>query len=147
MDTPSTEPGPLALILILLAFPLVFVGFWSAVCVMLSVVGGWSRLARRFATDQPQPAGAQGSLGAMVGFVSYRGGVLEAGAAPDGLDLRVMTLFRPGHRPLRIPWEQVEVQGEGSFLFGRWTRLRLGGEATLRIDSGLWAQLANRAGR
>lgn len=136
----AAELGPLTLVLIALSFPIIFVSFWSFVCLILSVLGGWSGLARRFTTTHAQPARASSPLGAMLGLVSYRGGVLEVGFAPDGLDLRVMRLFRPGHPPLRIPWEQVVVEGESKTFLGSWVRLRLGGGPVLRISADLWAR-------
>ena len=136
----SSEPGPLALVLIVLAFPIVFAAFWSLVCLLLGQLGGWSGLARRFATEQEQPGGADAPMGAMLGLVSYRGGTLQVGFAPDGLDLRVMVFFRPGHPPLRIPWDQVTVEGESKAFWVSWVRLRLGGGPTLRIPADLWAR-------
>lgn len=139
MDSPPSEPGPLALVLILLAFPVVFIGFWSAVCALLAFVGGWRGLAGRFRTETEQPHSAETPTGAMLGVVSYKS-VLEVAFAEDGLDLRVMMMFRPGHPPLRIPWDQVEYQGEAASLFRKRVRIRLGGGPVLRIPADLWVR-------
>jgi len=130
----------LAIVAALIGGPLFFVGLWVGVCWLLALVGGWSGLAKRYATDKPEPFGAE-SVNAMLGVTSYRG-VLSVGFAEDGLDLRTMMLFRAGHPPLRIPWAEVRVEGEGPWmLFGRATSLRLGaGGPVLRLPSKVWAR-------
>ena len=129
-----------AIVIVLVAMPVVFVGFWSLVCGLLALVGGWAGLARRFRTEAEEPPGAEGGLFGMVGPTSYRG-VLQVGFAEDGLDLRVMALFRPGHPPLRIPWSAIRMEGEGRGLFGSSVRLRIGeGGPLLRLPGEVWAR-------
>lgn len=143
MSPPPEEPGPLLLVFILVAFPIVFVGFWSFVCVLLSLLGGWWGLGGRFRTELPQPSRTESGFYGALGFVNYKH-TLEVGFPEDGLDLRVMSLFRPGHPPLRIPWAQVQFEGPARSLWGRYVKLRLGeGGPTLRLPAEVW----DRSGR
>jgi hypothetical protein len=125
--------------LVIIAAPFGFVGFWMGVCWLLGAASGWRGLARRWRTREEAPIGAEWVSG-MLGLISYNG-VLSVGVAEDGLDLRVMLLFRAGQPPLRIPWSEIRVEGESPGLFGSRTRLRLGERGpTLRIPSAVWAR-------
>ncbi|MBK8261159.1 MAG: hypothetical protein IPK80_07435 [Nannocystis sp.] len=128
-------------VILVIVGPLFFVGFWSAVCWLIATMSGWRGLARRFATTEPAPGWSEWTT-AMMGLASYRH-TLAIGAAVDGLDLRVMSLFRPGHAPLRIPWSLVVFEGTG--LFGQ-AKVRLGGArgAVLRVPGALWREIEGR---
>lgn len=121
---------------LVIAGPIVFVGFWMGIGYLLALLGGWTRLAARYRTSEPSPLGAESASG-MLGLVSYNG-VLVVGLAEDGLDLRTMLLFRAGHPPLRIPWAEIQVEGESRGLLGRVTRLRLGHGPLLRLPTKVW---------
>jgi hypothetical protein len=135
------DPDSLAALIAIIAGPFVFVGFWMGVCWLLGTLAGWGGLAARYRTNEPAPFGADAMLSGRMGLVSYRG-VLEIGFAEDGLDLRVMFLFRAGHPPLRIPWSVIRVEGESpGFLTGPITRVRLGDRGpVLRMPSEVWAR-------
>jgi hypothetical protein len=137
-----SSPADVMLIVALaIAMPLAFVGFWMGVCWLLALVGGWRGLARRYRVHGEAKPTTQ-STSAMLGVVSYNG-VLQVGASDTGLELRVMSLFRAGHPPLRIPWTDVRDEGEQSGLFGTQTKLRLGPNGTtLRLPSKVWQQLS-----
>lgn len=93
---------------ILIAFPVFFGGMWFGVLNLLSATGGWRRLGKRFPARVP----AQGRgdsypmQSGMVGWASYKG-VLNIHTTPEGIHLSLFALFRPGHPPLFIPWEEV----------------------------------------
>jgi hypothetical protein len=140
----SSPTQILLIVAIVLAAPMVFVGFWMGVCWLLALMGGWRGLAARYRVDsEPRPSTQR--VSGMLGLVSYNG-VLELAASKMGLDLRVMMLFRAGHPPLRIPWADIRVEGESSGLFGSQTKVRLGPSGpTLRVPSELWQQLTAAA--
>lgn len=117
-----------------------FVGFWMGICVLLGLMSGWRGLANRYETRSEPPSQSE-TVYAMLGLVSYKG-VLELASTPEGLDMRVMALFRAGHPPLRIPWQVIGVEGEHIGLFGQQTKVRLGnGGPLLRVPSEVWAKL------
>lgn len=140
MSEPASQTSAAILVSVLVLFPIGFVAFWSFVCLVLGLVSGWMGLAGRCRTELPAPAGSDSGVSGMLGFVSYNH-VLEVGFAEDGLDLRVMMLFRPGHAPLRIPWEQVRHEGPAFSLWGRFVKVRLGeGGPLLRLPAEVWAR-------
>lgn len=87
--------------LFLAAFPL----FWAGTCWIIAQMG-WARLASRYRTEA-EPTGQRLWVGhANVGPASYKN-VLRVWIEPEGLRLGVLFLFRPGHPPLRIPWDAI----------------------------------------
>lgn len=82
---------------------------WIAVCYAISYCGGWWALSRGY----PSKAGEirkrwsfqSGMMRRMTGY----GGCLNFGATDRELTLSVLFLFRPGHPPLQIPWEDIEM--------------------------------------
>jgi hypothetical protein len=121
--------------------PLGFVAWWCFVCFILGLVSGWHGLADRYRTHEPAPRNQRSLQGGMVGWVSHQG-TLSLGAAEDGLDLRVLVLFRPGHPPLRIPWDDIVDEGDAFSIFVKMAKLRLGPHGpTLRIRRDTWESL------
>jgi len=94
---------PSALIVFL---PFCFVGFWCAICFILSLLGGWHRLAARFPV-RSKPSGKNYVMqSGKVGLVNYRS-CLDIYVAPEGFYISVFFLFRLGHPPLFIPRDSV----------------------------------------
>lgn len=86
--------------------PLLFIGMWCAICLLLSATGGWRRLAANYSA-QGQPKGQRYSYqSGQVGLVSYSN-ILTIYTSPEGLHLSVWLIFRLGHPPLFIPWTAV----------------------------------------
>jgi hypothetical protein len=99
-------------------FPLFFVTMWCSVCLLLSAVGGWRRIAERF-PDIPIPDGATASYPmatGMVGLVSYRN-CLKVQVAPGGVHVAVWKIFGLGHPPMFIPWNAMHNITLRKFLF------------------------------
>ena len=144
--SPATDPGLLIAMGVLVAFPFVFAAFWSFVCGVLGLASGWQGLAGRFRAPgpAPRPVATAHALFGTLGLVSYRG-VLNLDGSAAGLGLSVMVLFRPGHPPLRVPWEEVEaLPPEKALLRGLIQPLRLGGPrgAVLRVTRAAWDAVA-----
>jgi hypothetical protein len=87
---------------------------WCGVCWILSLSSGWALLAREYRHhgefDGPRWWFQHGK----VGLVDIRGGLI-VGANTNGLYLGMITLFRPGHPPLLIPWSDTSVPRDRSF--------------------------------
>ena len=131
----------------MVAFPVVFVGWWAVICWTLGLLGGWRGLAARYATDLPPPPGGPGWSSGALGWVNYRNTLVPA-AAEDGLDLRTPRLFAVGHPPLRIPWADVRVLGRRRGLMGERVRLALGPEGTvLTLRGATWDRLGAATAR
>lgn len=134
----SSDPLWIAL-MILGAFAVVFPLFWAAVLVLLSQIGGWSRLAQRFpAGDRPVTGEPRLASWAMVGPISYRF-VLTVRVNADGFFLTIMPLFRIAHPPLFIPWMDVTGRKPWQFLWMHGERISIGEPhaATLTVPDGV----------
>lgn len=127
-STPS-----LALWLIpVLAFAVMGPAIWCFVSAILAYASGYRSLSAfridRTAADEgeelPRP------WWAMMGAVSYRGGMLRLRASPAGLTLRVPRIF-PFHGPVRIPWDRVQDDGGPSSRI--FTSILLDGRVHLRV--------------
>jgi hypothetical protein len=117
-------------------FPLVFLALWCFVCVLLSFVGSWRRLALSYATDQPPRGTPFRWQSGTIGFVQYRN-CLNFDVAEEGLYLSAVWLFRLGHRTLLIPWSAINDVQEQTIFWYAFTRFRVGTPsiATMRIPT------------
>ncbi|MBX9456402.1 MAG: hypothetical protein KL863_10495 [Rhizobium sp.] len=97
----------LLIVFIVVAFPVVFTALWVSITFVLSRVGGWHRVARRYAANG-KPAGGKEIhyLTGMVGVVSYRL-VLTVIVAEQGLYIATRKVFSVGHPPLFIPYSAI----------------------------------------
>ena len=84
--------------------------FWMTVGGLLSLLGGWSRLARRHRAAPGGPRASRSLESGYVGWVRYRN-LLSIGVGPQGLFLAVLPMLRFLHPPLRIPWTSVKRLG------------------------------------
>lgn len=120
---------------ILLGFPIVFLGIWSFVCAILATASGYRSLAEfrieRAAADEGETLPTPWY--AMIGWVSYRGGILTFRSSRDGLTLRVLRIF-PFHQPIRVPWDRIQ-EADGGGLLGRFGSglMLLDGRVRLRV--------------
>lgn len=91
----------------LVAFPL----FWVALMFVIGLISGWQTLAIVY----PMPDLWQGPRGKWawqsisLGWSSY-GGIVQLAAYEEGLLFDVFVLFRPGHRPFFVPWEEMHTE-------------------------------------
>lgn len=116
----------------LLLFILAFFAAWMAViCFLISFLTGWHTLAKRFRT-QAEPYGETRVVGPLFSTVYLRywthySSCVRLTAAEDALYLSVIFLFRAGHPPLCIPWNEIQF-GCDKFLWQRYVVLTLGNE-------------------
>ena len=144
------ENQPADVVWFFIGFPVFFVGVWFAVGFLLAEIGGWRTLASRFrCTDQ-----WRGSLwrfqSAEMGFsglVRYSG-CLNFGVCADGLYIAPIILFRTGHSPLLIPWNEITVHRDVVGLIFKRKHLVLGRAANvpLRINVDLATNLKDATG-
>ena len=125
----------------------VFPTLWIGVSFVISFIGGWFFLARRFPFRGTfDGAKWRGQSGYMRALAHY-GNCLTLGASPEGLFLAVLFLFRAAHPPLFIPWNQITVTRTRILFFNR-VRFQLGRERPipLSIHALLAARLKVAAG-
>jgi hypothetical protein len=88
------------------------ISLWMGIALALAHLGGWRSLAREYRASSGF-AGRRfhfqsGRFGGWVGYNSS----LTAGSDVFGLHLSVWSIFRMGHPPLLIPWQEVSVSIE-----------------------------------
>ena len=139
-----------------LLFAAVFVAFWCAICALIARLSGWATLAQRYRFSDTFHGRKWRFRSAIFGSSGSYGGVLTVGADSQGLYLAVMPLFRVGHPPLFIPWQDVGkiVSEDVRNSTHRWYRssdtpLELGSEHLVRVtfQGNMVAQLEAEAGR
>ena len=128
------------------AFPVFFGFVWLFVLNLLSSIGGWRSLAQSYATGVSAQGQTFSFRSARLGSVNY-GSCLRFVSGPAGLAIAVLFAFRPGHRPLFVPWSDVSVRlSKGwvfsytDFYFAKHPGIRL------RIHRGLGQQLLAAGG-
>ena len=101
----------------------VFALMWVGISALLSILGGWTSLAREFRatqrTDGQRFRFVSGSMRARVFPVNY-GGCLFVTVNETGFAVSILLLFRILSPPLFIPWSEVaSAQTKGFFLVNR----------------------------
>jgi len=131
---PNPPPPAWLAFAIVGGFLIVFPIFWCFVCGLLSWMGGWSRLAKLYlAPPQAVPQGRSFTWrSGKVGLTNYKG-TLTIHTGPSGLHLSVMPLFRFGHPPLLIPWEELKNPQSTTFGFSTAMKCAVGSPAVATL--------------
>lgn len=138
---------PLGITIFSVMFVVFSAAVWCLTCVVISMLGGWFALTRRF-TKQSEPLGEARKAGPWFYTVRLRSlgnynSVIRLTAAEDALFPSVFLFFRPGHPPLRIPWNEITVSPARRF-FRNWVILTLGSEE--RIPMRISERMARKLG-
>lgn len=113
------------LVIMVPALMLGFVGFWCLVCWLLGQISGWNQLAKRYRNTEPSDGYARYMASGSVGLVNYSN-CLNLRSSSDGLSLSVFPIFRPGHPPVLILWDDLNNPTVRSFLWLRSVKLDVG---------------------
>ena len=129
---------------LLLVLSVAVIGF---ICFLISFISGWYKLSKSFRA-QSEPYGQTTSAGPFfytvyMQFWGHYSSVIRMIAAEDALYLSVLFLFRVGHPPLCIPWDEIQF-GRTRFLFRRYVVLTLG--KTERIPMRISERMARNLG-
>ena len=87
---------------------LFFTGVWVAICYGIALTGGWNVLAEHYLDKSDFQGERFRFRSGQIGKASY-GSCLTLGASPRGLYLATLVMFRFGHPPLFIPWEDISI--------------------------------------
>lgn len=144
---------PQVIALLIAGVVLAWIAFWIAVVRLIARFGGWRRLAEAYPVDRLAFEGTRFTLQSAVlrRFVSYSCAITFT-AGRDGLLLTVMWMFRPGHRPILLPWSDLSATSgtrrAGKGLRGPVVRLeaRRLPEVPITISRKLADRLAEAAG-
>ncbi len=88
---------------------LFFTGLWILILKLFSVLSGWRTLAERFQYQDKFEGRYYRFQSAWMNKVLFRSS-LEMGMNVMGLYLIPMILFRLFHKPIFIPWSEIEAQ-------------------------------------
>ena len=124
-----------------------FVVMWSLVSYLLSVIGGWSRLAEDYRSERPIEGRRWRFQSASMRFSTAYSNVLTIGASEAGLSLSVLFLFRLGHPPLFIPWSDLRKVGDGGFIMGQRLEISKAPTIALRLRNSLVDRIETARGR
>jgi hypothetical protein len=99
-------------------FAAIFVAAWVGISYLVAYAGGWAKLAELYPDQSNSFDGATFRFrsGTMRSAARYDN-VLTIGANSRGLYLGVIFLFRAGHPPLFIPWNEIEVARDEGLVF------------------------------
>jgi len=125
---------------------LLFAAGWLFVLNILAFIGGWRSLAAVYAATGPPQGESFSFRSASLDPVNYAS-CLRFVAGPAGLYIAVLFPFRPGHRPLFVPWSDVSASPRRGWLF-RYIDLRFARQpgVTLQIRRGLAEHLLAAGG-
>jgi hypothetical protein len=120
-------------------FVIFFVMLWIGVGFLVAQLSGWGELSRCYRLGNPF-SGRRWYFrrGRMRLMMSYNN-CLTVGSNPEGLYLAVLFLFRVGHPPLFVPWQDISVM-TGKLLLWEWTEFRF------RQAPGVWLRLYGALG-
>lgn len=85
---------------------LILLGSIVAICLFLSFISGWLRLAKQYRLRGVFKGERQYFQSGMIGLISYTL-CLTVGVDPTGFYLSILPLFYFGHSPLLIPWSEI----------------------------------------
>jgi hypothetical protein len=122
----------LVVFLAVVGFPLVFVGFWLAICSVLASIARWPALAAKY----PAPGPAEGTR--LSGEVTAVGSIRDRRVttlhlSPSGLRMESSFLFRVRRAPVLVPWPAVRYGSRQSLPWSKTHLLDLGGITSLRV--------------
>lgn len=147
---PTSELPSWFLPVLLIGFPVVFVGFWSLICALIATLTGYRSLAPlRIEAAQVEEGEKLPTPGfALLGPGRYRGGILSLRASNKGLTLRIARIF-PFHPPIRVPWERVQEEAEGGGFWGKVAlkAFLLDGRVRLRVPEATFAAIREAKAR
>lgn len=126
MNGPPPELHAVGILAIVVGFLVFFPLMWCLIGWLLSHIGGWDRLAKRFPAKGCTIRGDQHrGLSGRIGPLSYKG-VLSLCLNADGFFVSVMPLFRFAHPPLFIPWTEVSSRTPRQFFWLKSEELAIG---------------------
>jgi|SRR5688572_6624437 len=131
--------------------PILFVvgvvfSLWVSVPLLISFIGGWACLRRRFRYSGTFKGQRWSFQSGQMRFIAGYRNCLTLGANHEGLYMSIMRLFRVGHPPLFIPWSQITIDSKYKYLG---VRFKLGSYpwVSLWLGEALAEKLKRAAGK
>lgn len=96
-------------------FLIVFICLWLFISVSISYISGWWSLSQYYQAKTYNLKRIWRFQSVIMRMMTRYGGCINVGVTDKGLFLSVLFLFRVGHPPLLIPWEDISVERYNSF--------------------------------
>lgn len=112
--------------------PCYTVALWLLVTAVISYIGGWRTLAKRFRFGSCFLGEKWGFQSGHMRWIAGYGNCLTLGCNHEGLYLATMPLFRFGHPPLIVPWDEIRIS-RTRILFSQYVRFGLGREVDIPL--------------
>lgn len=131
--------------LIIIAFIVFFTALWSFVSFITSRIGGWHTVAQHYRGELSYYNERYTWRSGRFGWAGYSG-VLNFAVSNEDLGISVLFLYRAGHPPLKIPFEEISgvektiIFPEVHYSFDRVPN------RTLKIRKGLAEELEKASG-
>lgn len=125
--------------LILIAFTTFFLVLWMSISLLMSRVSGWAKLAKHYAASSDEQGKTYYMCSGYIGSVRYKS-CLTLCACKNGLRLSMLFLFRMGHPPLFIPWDQFHNVSEKRMLFARLLNASIGRPTLVKVTLPIWVR-------
>jgi hypothetical protein len=126
--------------LVIVIWPIFFVALWSAVVTMMSLVGGWRRLAQTYrAIETPTAGKTTRFVTGRVGASRYRR-LLTIITDDRGMFIDIRWIFRMGHPPLFIPWGDIHNARKMNLFYWEFIAFDVGNPriASMRLPSDIF---------
>lgn len=125
----------LILLFVLVAFPLFFTILWVGITLLMSFIGGWGKVAKRYpASERPATGAVLGRVTGMFGVARYKF-VLTVITTDTGLYIENRKVFRPGHHPLLIPFTAIHNARKQTLFFWEFVAFDVDDLASVRLPS------------
>ena len=137
----STTGTWLTLLFVAVVFPIFFTALWIGITYLMSLIGGWGRVAERYPAGDSPPEGAiLKKVTGMFGMARYRG-VLTVVTTDEGLHIDIRKVFRVGHPPLFIPFSAIQGARRQTLFFWEYVAFDVGEPALagVRLPSKVFA--------
>lgn len=122
--------------------------FWALITTLIARLSGWSRLAESYRTQDAFEGQRWRFESARFRRQANYSSCLTFGANARGLYLATLFLFRPGHPPLLIPWDDVTLQRKKRWMFSYVElRFRRAPGTAMLVRARLGERLAAAGGR
>lgn len=120
---------------------------WLAINYVISVVSGWTELARTYRISGEFQGRRWRFQSGQMRLMMNIHNALTVGANLDGLHLATLFPFRPCKPPLFVPWADISAR-EGKFLFWKYFefRFRQAPAVYLQLSTNLTEKIAAAAG-
>jgi hypothetical protein len=122
--------------LVIVIWPIFFVALWAAIVMMMSLIGGWRRLAQVYRTIDTPTGKAIPYVTGMVGASRYKR-LLTITTNERGMFIEIRWVFRLGHPSLFIPWRDIHNARKMNLFYWEFIAFDVGNPAiaSMRLPS------------